>query len=347
MRKKAFLVCLGIILLAVAAQAQLIDPPAAKVSLHRTEVITVKQLQQQLQIVRQAMGREPTPEERDQVLDAAISEILIQQAAEQEDIRVSDSEVEAQIDTAKQSLGTVVTDVQFRALVEQNYGLEWEEYREQVRNTLLIQKYVRSQKSELLASIKPPTETQIRRVYNTNSTQFVNPEMVRYSHVFISTQNLDAQQKQAAKDRAEEIYREIRNGETTFNEAVVKYSDDTNSRYKGGDVGYLPRNNPQLVNYFGETFVDTLFELEVGETSDVVTSNLGYHIIRKTEHLDKKFLDLDDPLSPLDDTTVREGIRQQLMQQAQAGALNQAVNEVVADLREKADITVYEDRISW
>jgi parvulin-like peptidyl-prolyl isomerase len=171
--------------------------------------------------------------------------------------------------------------------------------------------------------------------------------MVRYSHVFISTQNLEGDQKEAAKERAEEIYREIRNGEITFAEAVVKYSDDTNSRYKGGDVGYLPRNNPQLISYFGETFVETLFELEIGEISDVVTSNLGYHIIRKTEHRDKKFLELSDPLSPLDDTTVRQGIRQQLMQQAQASVLNQAVNEVVADLREKAEITVYEDRLSW
>ena len=55
----------------------------------------------------------------------------------------------------------------------------------------------------------------------------------------------------------------------------MKYSDDTSSKYKGGDIGMLMRSNQQQKQFYGSDFFDAVFRLKKGETSGVIQSNLG------------------------------------------------------------------------
>ena len=80
----------------------------------------------------------------------------------------------------------------------------------------------------------------------------------------------------------EEIRRDIVEGRLSFEEAARTYSEDT-SAGDGGDLGFFDRN--RMV----EPFTKAAFELAVGDISQPVKTQFGYHLIECTdEHLDDK-----------------------------------------------------------
>jgi parvulin-like peptidyl-prolyl isomerase len=269
-----------------------------------------------------------------------------------ENITVSQSEVDAQVAQTRRSSGArlnlnrELTDQEFRQLLQQS-GVSWEEYVEQVEKTLLQQKYVMQKKKALFDRIQSPPESEIEDIYEQNKTAFVAPDMVRFKHIFIDTRNLTSgEEKSQARSRAEDIARELRNG-TSFDDLVVKYSDDQSSRYKGGDFGYLRRDDQARRQLLGREFFEAPFKMELGEISGVLQSNIGFHIIRVTEKIPFRLLALDDKIPPQNNTTVRDQISAQLMQQKQMELLQQALAEVVNDLKKKAEIRIFEENLSW
>ena len=98
--------------------------------------------------------------------------------------------------------------------------------------------------------------------------KFLSPNVdvyeVRASHVLVKTR------KEAVK-----IKKDIESGNITFEEAAQKYSLCPSGQ-KGGDLGYF--NRKQMV----QQFADTAFDLKVGEISDPVGTQFGWHIIKTT-----------------------------------------------------------------
>lgn len=80
-------------------------------------------------------------------------------------------------------------------------------------------------------------------------------------------------QKQAAKKQAEKIKEDILMG-SDFGFQALLYSDDPGSATKDGALGYVKRG--ELV----PEFEAVAFRLEVGEISDVVETDFGFHIIQ-------------------------------------------------------------------
>ena len=100
---------------------------------------------------------------------------------------------------------------------------------------------------------------------------------IRASHILISYYDDNKQLDSAgAKLLADSILAQLKNG-VSFEELAEKYSDDKGSASKGGDLGYFERR--QMVKPFDEA----AFNLKVGEISDLVQTNYGYHIIKLTD----------------------------------------------------------------
>lgn len=100
---------------------------------------------------------------------------------------------------------------------------------------------------------------------------------IRASHILINYQNEEGTLDSAsAKMLADSVLLQLKNG-ADFSELAKKYSDDTSSKQKGGDLGFFERR--QMVPEFEEA----AFNLKVGEISDVVQTNFGYHIIKFVE----------------------------------------------------------------
>lgn len=329
-----------------------IDKPAATVRLEKQEVVTVKQLKQQVQALETRSRSTLSADERRKLLDLMVSEILINQAAAKDNIAVSEAEVNTRITLAKQSgglslnLNRELTDEEFRSVLEKS-GLSWQEYADQLRKALIQQKYVMKQKRSLLENISPPSESDIIEFYESNKTLFVSPDMVRFKHIFIDTRQLSSQpEKDQAKTKIEKIARELQSG-TPFEDLVIKYSEDKTSRYTGGDFGYLRRDDAARKQLLGKDFFEAPFRMKDGEVSQTLRSNIGYHLIKVVERIPFKLLALDDKIPPQNAGTVRDEIRAQLLQRKQAEYFQRALNEVLDELKKKAEIKIFDQNLIW
>lgn len=335
------------LLLAVAGSlsAQVLDKPVAIVRLESTENIGQRELRSQVQMIEAQLQTRLSAEQRAEVLDATIAEVLIMQAAERDRITVSRAEIDQGIAQQRQSLGPQVSQEQFRQVIESQVGMSWEQYVEQVTRRLTQEKYVLQTKRSLFENVPQPTEREIRRVYEDNQTEFINPAMVRFEHVFWDTRNSTSAARRDARNHAEELYRQLRNGSGTFDDLMEQSLDD--SRFRGDDFGYLLRTDQQNRAVLGPEFVDTVFELERGQVSRVLESNVGYHIVRIRDRRSAKLLELDDPLLPGQSMTVRRQIENYLLMEKQQETFELALRQVIDELRADADITIFEQNLSW
>ncbi len=332
--------------------AQSIDKPAATVKLDKFEVITVKQLNGKIEAIEKRTRKKLSTGDRKKFLDLLISEILIGQAASQENVTVTESEVNARIDLAKQSgglsmnLNRKLTDAEFESIVNQS-GLTWDEYLVQLKRAIIQQKYVMQKKQSFLENIPPPTEVEIIDFYEANKTAFVAPDMVRFKHIFIDTRNLQSKDaREKAREKAEEIYREVQNG-ASFEDMVVKYTEDNASRYRGGDFGYLRRDDAARKQLLGKDFFELTFRKKIGEISGVHQSYIGFHIIQIVEKIPFQLLNIDDKIPPRNSHTVKDEIRSQLLQRKQAEYYQKALLDIIAELKKKAEIKIFENNLSY
>ncbi|MCW8816561.1 MAG: peptidylprolyl isomerase [Ignavibacteriaceae bacterium] len=103
---------------------------------------------------------------------------------------------------------------------------------------------------------------------------------IKASHILITYQNAEGKiDSAAAKATADSILAELKAG-ASFEEMAEKYSDDTGTKDKGGDLGYFERR--MMVKEFDEA----AFNMDIGEISNVIQSNFGYHIIKLTDKMD-------------------------------------------------------------
>lgn len=351
MKRNAIVTVLLLLAVGLLA-ADVIDKPVATVKLVRLEAITAKQFRQKVEMLEERSKSTLSLEDRKKLLDLLIGEILIKQAAAQESIAVSQAELAARMEQAKKSgglslnLNRDLTDAEFKSLVQQS-GISWEEYTDQLQKALLQQKYVMQKKKAVFDTVGQPAEADILDFYESNKTAFVAPDMVRFKHIYIDTRNLaDKQEKDKARERAEEISRELKNG-AAFDELVVKYSDDKTSRYKGGDFGYLRRDDQARKQLLGKDFFEAPFRMKLNESSGVLQSNIGYHVIRITEKNPFRLLALEDPIPPQNSSTVRQEIAAQLMLKKQADIYQQVLQDLLAELKKKAEIKKFEDNLTW
>lgn len=104
------------------------------------------------------------------------------------------------------------------------------------------------------------------------------PDRVRASHILLmyagSSRSTASRSQDEAKRQIAAIKAELDSG-GDFSQLATKHSDCP-SRARGGDLGDFGRG--QMVGPFEQS----AFGMEVGQTSDIVETDFGYHIIRRT-----------------------------------------------------------------
>ena len=349
------LVVAGIALMsAAAAWPQAIARPVATVQLHKPQIISSPQFTEYAVIAARLGGREAlTPEECAPVLDTLIDQYLTEQEAVERRLTLTEAEIDQQMlqqrRQIQQQLGVDrdLNDDEWRLLIWQETRLTLEEYRERFAAGLVTQRLVAQMRPGWLEEIPAPSEAEIREFYNVRIQQFAQPDMRLALHIYFETRGLDESGVKQARERAEAAMQELRDG-TAFDDLVVKYSDDPTSRYQGGELGnrYLRRDDPGVAETLGAPFLRTLFGLQVEETSQIVESNIGFHILRVADHLSARLLGLDDPVTPRSPQTVRGQITALLAADRQGRAYQQAVQAVVGELRERADVEIFTDNLN-
>lgn len=128
---------------------------------------------------------------------------------------------------------------------------------------------------DLAAQVSVPPE-QVRAFYDSNTKRWGEAERRRASHILITSgPGGSAPDKEQARKLAESVLAKVRAG-GDFAALAKQYSKDPGSAQKGGDLGLFGRG--MMV----KPFEDAAFSLKAGETSGLVESDFGFHIIRVT-----------------------------------------------------------------
>jgi len=184
---------------------------------------------------------------------------------------------------------------------------------EKVKEMIELQMKVEHKIDEIYARTPKPTEAEIARYFEENKERFASGEQIRVAHIvkYVNWQTDEA----AAHEVVEQARKEIAAG-TPFEMVAPKYTDCAD---RGGDLGYVVRG--QLV----EEFEDVVFNLNVGQVSDVFRTRFGFHIA--------KLYDRRPPAVP----PLKE-IHDQVAEQAAEHKREQALGEYLDLLRSQAKV---------
>lgn len=137
--------------------------------------------------------------------------------------------------------------------------------------------FVRFSANDLIIKMQV-TEEDAKKFYEENAANFQGDEKRRASHILIAFNSASSQQaKDEAKKRAEQILSDVKKNPAKFSEIAKKNSQDPGSAEKGGDLGVFGRG--AMV----KPFEDAVYSMKLGQISDLVLSDFGYHIIKLTE----------------------------------------------------------------
>jgi foldase protein PrsA len=241
---------------------------------------------------------------KQRLLENLINQALIEQAAKSKNINVSDADVQKQIDQLKSGFKDTS---QFDSALK-SAGMTVDQLKTQIRNQLVTQKLV-----ETLAADQKVSDADIKGYYDKNKSQFFQKPAKRASHVLFKPED---------KATAQKVLKDIQSGKITLQAAARKYSVDTATASKGGDLGW------PTAAYVPE-FQAALDKLAKGKMSALVQSPYGWHIIVVTDVR-------NGAQQPL--TEVKSQIQQIIVQQRRSDAYQQFLN----DLRKNAKIEYIE-----
>jgi len=337
------LMCVLIAFPSLLAAQDIMFEPAAVVNLHRPKMISkneVKETYEEYAALQRQQNQRVTETEAD-ILDILIENELLIQGAQRASVSVSDNEVQAVYNEQKASvaaqIGSKLTDSDFNSILMNYYSRSAEEFKEEIRRKLLVEKFVRSEKKDVLNSVSAPSQKEVERFYKENASSFANPEYIHIKHIFISRESATSQE---AYSKLENTRKQIVFGSKTFDEMALEVSEDQSTKFSGGELGWLAINDKNNKSLLGEDFFDNVFSLQEGTVSNVIESNAGYHLVLVTEKIEPRLLKLYDPVAPDQKTTVYQYISRNLYVQKQSQAYDRALSELIKELRDEADIEI-------
>jgi peptidyl-prolyl cis-trans isomerase C len=315
---------IGMILLALligasAVAAQTASPDRGLDEIARVNGVVITRREFQIEY-RQAVDRhadegQPVNEAyiaavRRTVIQNMVEEELLFQESERLGIVVSAEEIDDNVAAARARFESENAFAQEIARLH----MDESQYRRKLHRQMAIDRVIERQVMPSLAV----SETEIRQAYDANPQRFKSPEKIRLSHILIRFdpgENTD--QPTPARRKIETIAAQLAQG-ADFAALAKEYSEEPRREY-GGDLGYIHRGQilPQL-----ET---AAFDLKIGETSPILTTGHGFHLLRVTDRKPGK-------VTPFKEA--HPEIRRILMQLKR----DRAVQAYVDAIRKKADI---------
>ncbi len=260
----------AVLLCAQAATAQVIDRVVAVVN---SDPILESDLKSQVEFYARNNRMDPNaPGLRDQVLQSMINEKLIIARAIEDSVTVTDEEVQQQLDAVIQQR---IQQVGSEARLEELYGMPLSrlrrEFRDEMRQNLLSQKLQQQRFGNEQVS-----RYEVENFYQTYRDSLPRvPEEVELAHILIKPVPTE-KAKDAARKKIQALIDSLKAG-ADFASLARRYSEDPGSAPQGGDLGLVRRGQ------FVKEFESAVFSLSEGQTSGIVETEFGYHIIQLLE----------------------------------------------------------------
>lgn len=272
---KKIIVIIFIIFLPIFTIAQVMDRIIAKVG---DKIITQSELIQEIEKIKMAniMPTEAITQEK--VLNKLIEDKLIEIKANREGITIDDAKIEQQLN---QALDNIMS--QFSSTAELNEALRQEgltleqvkeNYRTEIRKNFIKEKLINT----YIISKIVVSDDEISDYYKEHKDDFpARPEMMK---IGVIKKDLTAGKEAESKalEKITKIRDELNNG-ASFAKLAEKYSECPSAK-QGGDLGYFGKGT------MVKQFEDTAFSLKLGEISEPVKTEFGYHLIKLEDRKD-------------------------------------------------------------
>lgn len=266
----ALAVLLALTISQVQAQDTIVlDKIVAKIG---GEVIFHSDVEEQMAMMRERKGNPGKPEQC-LILESLMAQAMLVHYAKIDSVEVTEDEVDAEIDARMDQILTYMNND--RKLFQEVYGQTVSEMREQVKDDMQRKLLGDKMQAEIMKNVDI-TPAEVLEFYNRipkDSLPYFNAE-VELAELVIYPQ-INEEERAKALEKINKVKDLLKAGED-FATLARKYSDDGSAR-DGGDLGWTTRGS------FVPEFEATAFQLEVNETSDVIETEFGYHILQLLE----------------------------------------------------------------
>lgn len=203
---------------------------------------------------------------KESVLNDLIDMEILKQDAEKLGIKAEDSEIDKELNTVKEQMGGQEA---FNEQLKQ-MGSNEAYYREYFTNLNIMKQYYKVKEKEFKAS-----EDEIKKYYDEHKDEYFTADA---AHILVKDVN-----------EANLIKKELSKG-ADFAQIAKEKSTDKGSAEKGGELGEF--SNGMMV----KEFEDVVKTIKVGEISDPVESQFGFHIIKLNRFENKKLEEVKETI---------------------------------------------------
>jgi len=241
------------------------------VAIVNVEVITQNVLEREARMSNEQLRRQGTPLPAPEILQKQLLERMITkrallQVAKQSGLRVADSELDSAVDRIAQE--NKITPAVLRETIERD-GVTYDRFREDVRGEILV---ARLREREVDSRIMV-NDSEIQSFLRTQDNQGEKVDEYNLTHILVTVpEQATPEEVKQRKARADTALAQLRQG-LDFRQVAASFSDAPDA-LQGGALGW--RAAARLPNIF----LDSLKTLKIGQTSDILRSPNGFHILR-------------------------------------------------------------------
>lgn len=258
----------------------------------------MSRVQNRLVSMGRNMGEFNMSEIKTEVLESLINRELLSQESRKKGITISDADVDAQVKKVRDRFKS--EDEFKQALNKMNFSES--DLKSQIKDEMVFQRFIDSQFVENVSV----SEKEAKDYYDSHLNLFKQPEQVRASHILIKVDpKADKSEKEKAMQKTQTIQEKLAKGEK-FSVLAEQFSDCP-SKAKGGDLGFFGRG--QMV----QPFEKAAFSLKKGETSDIVETAFGYHIITVTDKKPETTTAFNDVQDKIQQYLKQEKVQKEIM----------------------------------
>jgi len=194
-------------------------------------------------------------------------------------------------------------------------GLNWEDFKNNIRNTLLTQRVIGSE----VGSHITISDEEISKYYEAHKKEYVRQEQVALREIEVSTQGKKPEEIPDLKKKAETTLQRIKDGED-FGEMAKRFSD-SNTKTQGGFLGLYKRGE------LSKELEDKVFKMKKNELTEVTETKQGFLILQVLEHYDEGEQSLAK-------------VKNEIMDKLYGARMEPAMREYLKTLREQSFVVI-------
>src|SRR5437868_1080669 len=194
-------------------------------------------------------------------------------------------------------------------------GMNWEDFKNNIRNTLLTQRVISSE----VGSHITISDEEVAKYYEAHKAEFVRPEQVALREIVVNTEGKKPEDLPDLKKKAETALKRVQDGED-FGEIAKRLSDGS-TKSQGGFLGVYKRGE------LSKELEEKVFQMKRNQLTEVMETKQGYLVLQVLEHYDEGEQSLAK-------------VKNEIMDKLYSARMEPAMREYLKTLREQSYVVI-------